>query len=412
MAASGILRVDDFLYDAAALSRIHPGGALFVLQTDGTDATAVFNTSHRRPFPHEKYAQHRIDESKVPSGTPLPPRITANQDWTSYWQLCGHVKGVLDTKAGNSGFAPAHYYAKVAAIMLGVLFLDCYFLLHGRTVLLTLLAGFLRACVGLNIQHDANHGAVSRSPMVNRLLGLTQDYIGGSSISWIINHNVGHHAVCNDPGRDHDLDQVVLRLKRTMPWLPAHKYQHLYVWLLEALFGPVHMLHNAVFNFFSPESRRPLLVPFFRLNRALSLLTVARLVALFYLHPTAEMAWLTVLEYCFGGLWLAYLFLLSHNFEGVAKEGVDYGSGTDFVRNQVETSSNVGGGWLIVANGGLNIQIEHHLFPRVSHCHYAKLMPVVREFCRSKGFRYTHFPTLWDNTKSCFRHLQQLGAQS
>merc|ERR1712000_47980 len=118
--------------------------------------------------------------------------------------------------------------------------------------------------------------------------------------------------------------------------------------------------------------------------------------------------WLTALEYCFGGMWLAFFFLLSHNFVGVRKEGVDYSAKTDFVQNQVETSSNVGGDLLIFTNGGLNIQIEHHMFPRVSHCHYGKMVPIVKSFCREKGFKYVHFPTLWENVKSTYAHLRTL----
>ena len=409
MATRGVLRIDNVIYDSARLAAIHPGGPLFVLQADGVDATALYNTSHRRPFDHAAHREFAIDPRSLPADA-VPPAVTASQSWASYWELCARIAPALEGTGG--GFAPWHYFVKVAVILAGVLWTDVYFVLYGRTIALSLLAGWLRACVGLNIQHDANHGAVSRRPLVNRLLGLTQDYIGGSSIGWMINHNVGHHTVCNDTARDGDLDIPLLRLKKAVPWLPAYKAQHLYIWALEALFGPVHMASNAVFNWFSRESRRPLLVPFFRLNRALSVITIVRLVAGYVMHPTAETLWLTALEYCFGGLWLAFFFILSHNFVGVAKEGVDYGSGSDFVRNQVESSSNVGGALLIATNGGLNIQIEHHLFPRVSHCHYARLLPVVRAFCREKGFRYVHFPTLWENAQSTFMHIRGLGQSS
>jgi fatty acid desaturase (delta-4 desaturase) len=407
----GLIRIDDVIYDAERLAAMHPGGPLFVLQADGTDATALYNTSHRRPFAHEKYRAFALDAKALQAcGVAVPAKVTAKQNWASYWELCERLKPVLDGPGGNNGFAPWHYFVKVFFLVAGVLALDAYFLAYGRTLLLSLLAGLLRANVGLNVQHDANHGAVSRTPIVNRLLGLTQDYIGGSSIGWMINHNVGHHTVCNDTVRDGDLDIGLIRLKKAVPWLPVHRVQHIYVWLLEAMFGPVHMVQNAVFNWFSAESRRPLLVPFFNLNRALSFVTIARIVATYWLHPSSETVWLTVVEYCFGGLWLAFFFLLSHNFEGVRKEGIDYGAGTDFVQNQVETSSNVGGWTLIQTNGGLNIQIEHHMFPRVSHCHYDKMLPIVRGFCREKGFRYVHFPTLWDNVVSTYRHLRSLGA--
>lgn len=65
--------------------------------------------------------------------------------------------------------------------------------------------------------------------------------------------------------------------------------------------------------------------------------------------------------------------------------------------SKVVTSSNVGGWKLALLNGGLNYQIEHHLFPRMNHMHYATIAPVVRQFCEEKGIPYKHFPTVREN---------------
>lgn len=80
-----------------------------------------------------------------------------------------------------------------------------------------------------------------------------------------------------------------------------------------------------------------------------------------------------------------------------------------FLYKQVTSSSNVGGAWLCALNGGLNYQIEHHLFPRIQHCHYPVIAPVVRAFCESKGVPYVHFPTVGENMASCVRHLSNMG---
>ena len=74
------------------------------------------------------------------------------------------------------------------------------------------------------------------------------------------------------------------------------------------------------------------------------------------------------------------------------------------------SSSNVGGALLCFFNGGLNYQIEHHLFPRISHCHYPTIAPVVREFCEERKIPYVHFATVAENVSSCTRHLLDLGA--
>jgi len=84
--------------------------------------------------------------------------------------------------------------------------------------------------------------------------------------------------------------------------------------------------------------------------------------------------------------------------------------GAGYTQMQVETSSNVGGSWLCFMNGGLNYQIEHHIFPRVHHGLYPRLQPIVRRFCEAKGWRYTHFPTVGENVLSMVRHLRKMGA--
>ena len=116
-----------------------------------------------------------------------------------------------------------------------------------------------------------------------------------------------------------------------------------------------------------------------------------------------------------GGYYLAFFFIISHNFSGVhmfnskqAKEENDKRL-QSFLYRQVVSSSNVGGAWLATINGGLNYQIEHHLFPRISHCYYAKIAPVVREFCLKKNIPYVHFPTVTENMQSCVEHIYGLG---
>jgi acyl-lipid (7-3)-desaturase (Delta-4 desaturase) len=127
-----------------------------------------------------------------------------------------------------------------------------------------------------------------------------------------------------------------------------------------------------------------------------------------------------------GGFYLAFFFVISHNFVGVhmfdsspaaaaaaaaATASVPSSSPMkdSFLYNQVISSCNVGGSLLAMFNGGLNYQIEHHLFPRISHTHYAKIAPIVREFCKKKGIPYVHFRTIQENVTSCVQHLSNFG---
>ena len=116
-----------------------------------------------------------------------------------------------------------------------------------------------------------------------------------------------------------------------------------------------------------------------------------------------------------GGFYLSFFFILSHNYDGVSHYNSQNRSdrsdrSESFLRKQIQSSSNVGGEWLCFINGGLNYQIEHHLFPRISHCHYPIIAPYVKAFCDKKNIRYTHFPTILENLQACFKHLHNMGS--
>ena len=115
--------------------------------------------------------------------------------------------------------------------------------------------------------------------------------------------------------------------------------------------------------------------------------------------------------YIVAGYYLSFFFIISHNFEGVEMFDRDNGKGAEksFLYQQVASSSNVGGAFLCFLNGGLNYQIEHHLFPCISHCHYPLISGHVREFCEKRKIPYVHFSGVLENVGSLVRHLEQLG---
>ena len=113
-----------------------------------------------------------------------------------------------------------------------------------------------------------------------------------------------------------------------------------------------------------------------------------------------------------GAGYLSFFFIISHNYEGVGFIGGPMSTLSredSFVKRQAETSSNVGGKALAVLNGGLNYQIEHHLFPRLHHAHYHDISPTVRAFCEKKGVKYQHYSGVPENVRAMVRHLYKLG---
>jgi fatty acid desaturase (delta-4 desaturase) len=214
----------------------------------------------------------------------------------------------------------------------------------------------------------------------------------------------------------------LLRLNPLAPLLPPQAAQHLYFFGLILLFGHIMVLsslwHVLSGVQFTPYAR--LLAPHRRFDAAASLLFIFRWFALPLLRSPSVWTLLNVTPmFAVGGYYLAFFFVISHNFAGVQMFDEAAPAAPDsperrrllnsFLYRQVTSSANVGGRLLAVVNGGLNFQIEHHLFPRMSHVHYHRIAPVVRQFCRAKGIPYVHFPTVRENAAACVAHLFAFG---
>jgi len=278
--------------------------------------------------------------------------------------------------------------------------------------------------IGLNIMHDANHGAASFNSNINYCLGLLQDWIGGSAIHWRHHHVVLHHIHTNTEADPDIRSKPLLRVHPKDEPDKINQFQHLYIWPILSLLGvriifvePID-LATGVFGY---EDKRQVGDTEHRFSEAtktdrhIALLLRALFYLRFIILPLIFVPeWNTVLciyaAIASGSLYLGGLFILSHNFPDVKfhpSNGDD--KSISFMAAQVETSCNWGDWLAIQLCGGLNYQIEHHLFPGICHVHYHKIAPIVRRKCEELGFRYIHYPDLFSNAVSCFKHLQKMG---
>jgi linoleoyl-CoA desaturase len=286
-------------------------------------------------------------------------------------------------------------------------------------VLLAISAGLAMAGVGFDVMHDANHGASSARRWVNRLLGYSLDLIGGSSYLWRQKHNLLHHTWPNVAGLDTDGDAgAFLRLAPTQPLRASHRWQWLYAWPLYGLFALKWWLADDYKELVTGRIgghafARPR-------GGELALLLLGK--ALFYgwaivlpfaLHPTLAALGLWLLASATAGLALSTVFQLAHCVEDTAHLDARGGLslGEDWATYQVHATVDFARanrllGWYV---GGLNFQIEHHLFPRVSHVHYRALSTIVEGVCRAHGVRYLARPTLWAALRATVRWLRALG---
>ena len=287
-----------------------------------------------------------------------------------------------------------------------------------EAALLSVSVGLAMAGVGFSVMHDANHGSTSSSARTNGILSFTLDLIGGSSFHWRRKHNVLHHTYTNISALDPDLEGGGLLL-RLAPWQPRqgqHRFQHLYVWLLYGLF-PLkwwfvddirELITGRIGGHQFPPARGLALLGALA-GKALFVSWVFVLPAVF--HPSWALLPLWGLGIFALGNVLAAVFQLAH----CVGEAEFVGGGpieTDWAEHQVATTvdfapSNAVLGWYL---GGLNFQVEHHLFPRVCHVHYPALARIVEETCRTHGLRYRCEPTLRSALAANWRWLRGMGS--
>ena len=258
---------------------------------------------------------------------------------------------------------------------------------------------------GMAIGHDAIHGAYSQRAWVNRLLSAAFDVMGANSYIWRYTHNIAHHSYTNIDGFDLDIDyDPVLRISPATPRRRAHRLQMIYAFALYSL-AAVHWTYAKDFLYF----RRREIGPYRDLRHPRAqwaLLIGSKAVVFGYLVilpcVLLKPAWwqfaigyFTV--YCSAGLALALVFQLAHAVEGprfVAAAGsrVD----DSFMAHQLLTTVDFACdnrllGWYV---GGLNFQVEHHLFPQICSVHYPALRPIVKAVAARHGLPHLEFPSL------------------
>ena len=320
--------------------------------------------------------------------------------------------------------AQARMYLKSAAIL--IWFAASWALLMfaastwWQAGLLSVSVGLALAGLAFNITHDANHGAYSPSRRVNRAMCFSMDFMGASSYVWRTKHNVVHHTYTNIAGADSDIDSMPFaRLAPEQPLRPLHRFQHLYLWLLYGLFA-IKWHTGGDFGYLREGrvAETPLRWPRggqlagFWAGKAVFVSWAVVIPALF--HPIWTVAVAFGIASFVLAITLAVTFQLAHCLEEAEFPSAQDMAGaerTEWARHQVETTVDFAprNRFLAWYLGGLNFQIEHHLFSRVCHTHYPAVAPIVREVCARHGVRYQAHRTLRSAIASHARWLRRMG---
>jgi linoleoyl-CoA desaturase len=283
--------------------------------------------------------------------------------------------------------------------------------------------GVMHAFTGFNVMHDACHGSFSNTLWVNKLFGHSMELLGSSAHIWKFKHNVLHHTWTNVDGIDDDIAKSpMLRHCNSQAYKPIQKYQHVYMFLLYGISTIWWMFGNDLIKYFKKEvNAQPmpkmstvdhLIFWGFKLLYAVTYVVLP--IAFFgVLHGIL----LFVTLHFALGLLLSLVFQMAHAVEGVHFEDFnEYDAPQEKIPNewaihQVLTTNNFATkSWLATFfMGGLNFQVEHHLFPNISHVHYPKMNEILKELCVKYNIQYNEIPTFWQSVVSHIRWMKAMG---
>lgn len=285
---------------------------------------------------------------------------------------------------------------------------------------LALLLGCAYTGIGFNVGHDAIHGAFARNRIINAIACYAFEFNGASSYSWKVRHNVIHHTYTNIIGSDGDLESMPLLRFCARPntkWF--HRYQHFYAPLLYCFVTLVWMFkkdykHMLLERKEQRLGRKPPSHAFAALFicKAFHYSVYLILPALFLPLPVWKVLIGFLAMHFSAGLMMATVFQIGHCVEGpqFSSRPVDSMVKDSWAVHQLKTSSNFKGGrltnWIC---GGLNHQIEHHLFPTVCHVHYPRIAKIVRETASEFGLPYNEQSGYFAGLKSHLRMMRQFG---
>ncbi len=325
-------------------------------------------------------------------------------------------------------------YANAAMVTKTVVLVGTYALLYGAIVggfvtnaWLVLLAwtalGIVTAGIGFSVMHDANHGAYSRNKYVNGVLGWVINLIGGFAPNWKIQHNTLHHSFTNVHGMDEDIDAgKLLRFSPEQERLWFHKFQHLYAWFLYSLM--THMwITTKDFKQLVRYHRSGLLeqhdMSFPKVFAELIFVKVVYYIYLLVIPLVFSPAswWITVIGFAIMhfalGFLLGCVFQTAHVMEAAVFPTTDEEGnlGHNWAVHQLMTTTNYAPNnrilsWFV---GGLNYQVEHHLFPNVCHIHYRRISKIVQETAQEYNFPYHTLPSFRSALRIHWNMLRSLG---
>jgi linoleoyl-CoA desaturase len=279
--------------------------------------------------------------------------------------------------------------------------------------------GGLTAAIGFNVMHDGGHGSFSKNKFWNNIAAYSVNGLGASMIMWMNKHNIIHHTYTNIDGVDDDIEiRPLLRMCATQEKRWIHRYQHIYIWVLYSLLLIFWVFLFDYRKYFRNKVGNIPIKKFSPMQHVTFWAAKAFYYVIMIVIPILWVGWQHWLvgflaTTMFAGVVLSVVFQLAHTVEETAfpVPTANNDIENEWAIHQVQTTANFATKnklicWLV---GGLNFQIEHHLFPKISHVHYPAISKIIKSTCEEFNIKYVEFRHTRDAIVSHMSHLKKMG---
>jgi linoleoyl-CoA desaturase len=328
------------------------------------------------------------------------------------------------TEAKKSATGNFGLYFK--AILFWVLYVSLY--VHvvfftpaiGWAIVECVLMGGLTAAIGFNVMHDGGHGSFSKSKFWNKMAAFSVNALGASGIMWNNKHNIVHHTYTNIDGVDDDIEiKPLLRMCPTQKKYKIHRYQHIYVWFLYTQLLIIWVFATDYKKYFSKKVGIVAIKKMSTFDHIAFWVAKAGYYFMMIVLPIMLLGfvnWLVgfLIIAMFAGFVLSVVFQLAHTVEHTSFPTPIEESNkieNEWAIHQIQTTANFATknklvSWLV---GGLNFQIEHHLFPKISHIHYPAISKIIKQTCEEFGIKYMEYRRMRHAVASHASYLKRMG---
>ncbi len=351
----------------------------------------------------------------------IPTRITYGKNGAFYKEVNERVNAYF---AGRARRDDPRFYKKALIVLCWIVVSYLLLLAVHIPVLQLFFAvslGISVAVAGFNCFHDSIHGSASDSNSVNKAMAAaTCSILGASRYFWAYKHNYLHHSYPNILHFDNDLEtRGAMRLSPQQPWKKRFRYQHLWGWVAYSLSTIEWIFYKDFYQYFTLKMGDQNVRPLKSREKVEFWACKAIWFSLFVIVPLSIFSFGTALAgvfivYSTTGLTLALIFQLAHispNCDFIAPEESSGRMNNDYYYVQMATTTNFATHNPVVnwISGGLNFQVEHHLWPQITHTHYPDLAPIVEEVAHKHGLPYNNYKSYREALGAHYTILKELG---